>query len=290
VPRRGRSGRRVPVDRLGYHTRQRRRSSSGHPGVGGVVRPQPLPGRPTAREDGGRAMRLRLGVGACLLGWSEPGKQAKGGDAWWAAGRRAGPGRSASRPDRGSARATGAPAGPDPMTPVSVHPADLRLALPGVPGPRPAVPQPRRPAVPGARHRAAGGGAQPAVTGQGDGQGSHCPTTGAAMALTAGGRRPRGAARLAPHPPSRRWIDCPGQQTPPSVATGGPDPLRQVIWCSPTPTGDPASSPPASPRTSRRGADAQSPRPAQGALFDPPARRQRRRRSIPTSTRAAGTS
>jgi hypothetical protein len=35
-------------------------------------------------------VRLRLGVGACLPGWSEPGKQAKGGDAWWAAGRRAG--------------------------------------------------------------------------------------------------------------------------------------------------------------------------------------------------------
>ena len=39
----------------------------------------------------------------------------------------------------------------------SVHPADLRLALPGVPHQRPAVLQPRRPAVPGARHRAAGG-------------------------------------------------------------------------------------------------------------------------------------
>jgi hypothetical protein len=45
----------------------------------------------------------------------------------------------------------------------SLHPADLRLALPGVPHPRPAVLQPRRPAVPGARHRADGGGAGPAV-------------------------------------------------------------------------------------------------------------------------------
>jgi hypothetical protein len=58
----------------------------------------------------------------------------------------------------------------------SVHPADLRLALPGVPHPRPAVLQPRRPAVPGARHRADGGGASPAVAGQGDDEGRHCPT------------------------------------------------------------------------------------------------------------------
>jgi hypothetical protein len=71
----------------------------------------------------------------------------------------------------------------------SVHPADLRLALPGVPHPRPAVLQPRRPAVSGARHRAAGGGAQPAVAGQGDDEGRHCPGTGAAMTLTAGERR-----------------------------------------------------------------------------------------------------
>jgi len=27
-------------------------------------------------------MRLRLVVLACLLGWSEPGNQAKGGDGW----------------------------------------------------------------------------------------------------------------------------------------------------------------------------------------------------------------
>jgi hypothetical protein len=58
----------------------------------------------------------------------------------------------------------------------SLHPADLRLALPGVPRPRPAVLQPRRPAVPGARHRADGGGAGPAVAGQGDDEGRHSPT------------------------------------------------------------------------------------------------------------------
>jgi hypothetical protein len=57
----------------------------------------------------------------------------------------------------------------------SVHPADLRWALPGVPHPRPAVLQPRRPPVPGARHRAAGGGAGPAVAGPGRGQAPHRP-------------------------------------------------------------------------------------------------------------------
>jgi hypothetical protein len=54
--------------------------------------------------------------------------------------------------------------------PASVHSADLRLALPGVPHPRPAVLQPRRPAVPGARHRAAGSGVGPVVVGQGTGK------------------------------------------------------------------------------------------------------------------------
>jgi hypothetical protein len=61
--------------------------------------------------------------------------------------------------------------------PPSVHPADLRLALPGVPRPWAAVLQPRRPAVPGARHRAAGGGAGPAVAGQGGGQAPHRPSS-----------------------------------------------------------------------------------------------------------------
>jgi len=55
----------------------------------------------------------------------------------------------------------------------SVHPADLRLALPGVPHPRPAVLQLRRLAVSGARQWAAGGGAGPAVAGQGDAEGRH---------------------------------------------------------------------------------------------------------------------
>ena len=59
----------------------------------------------------------------------------------------------------------------------TVHPTDLRLALPGVPHPRPAVLQPWRPAVSGPRQRAAGGGASPAVAGQGDDEGRHRPTS-----------------------------------------------------------------------------------------------------------------
>jgi hypothetical protein len=59
--------------------------------------------------------------------------------------------------------------------PPSVHPPDLRLALPGLPHPRAAVLQPRRPAVFGARHRAAGGGAGAAVAGEGDDEGRHSP-------------------------------------------------------------------------------------------------------------------
>jgi hypothetical protein len=59
--------------------------------------------------------------------------------------------------------------------PPSVHPSDLRLALPGLPHPRPAVLQSRRPAVSGARHRAAGGGVGPVVAGQGDDEGRPRP-------------------------------------------------------------------------------------------------------------------
>jgi hypothetical protein len=57
----------------------------------------------------------------------------------------------------------------------SVHPADLRLALSGLPQLRAAVPQPRRPAVPGAWHRAVGGGAGSAVAGQGNDEGRYGP-------------------------------------------------------------------------------------------------------------------
>jgi hypothetical protein len=105
--------------------------------------PRPCPVGPTAGESGGRAMRFRLGVRGCLLSWSEPGNKPRAMTPGGPPGRRAGPGRSASRPDRGSARAAGAPAGRSPTTPVR-DPADLRLALPAVPGPRPAVQQPRR--------------------------------------------------------------------------------------------------------------------------------------------------
>src|SRR5512132_1749878 len=75
---------------------------------------------------------------------------------------------------------------------LSVHSADLRLALPGVPSPRAAVLQPRRLGVPGARHWAAGGGVGPAVAGQGDDEGRPLPETQRPMTVTAG-ERCRGA-------------------------------------------------------------------------------------------------
>ena len=80
--------------------------------------PRPCPAAPR------RGVRWHVPCGsgwvvrAYLAGWSEPGNQAKGGDGSRAARQRAGRGRSASRPARGSTRATDAPAGPGPTTPV----------------------------------------------------------------------------------------------------------------------------------------------------------------------------
>src|SRR6266511_237523 len=114
VPRRGRSGRRVPIDRLGYHTANADDPAAVTPAWVAWSGPRPCPAGPTAGEYGGRAMRLRRGHARLLGGLVGAWQQAKGGDAWWAAGRRAGPGRSASSPDRGSTRATDASAGPGP--------------------------------------------------------------------------------------------------------------------------------------------------------------------------------
>jgi hypothetical protein len=183
---------------------------------------QPTPdlvGGPHRREYGGRAScGSDWAVPACVLIVEVVGawQQAKGGDAWWAAGRRAGPGRSASSPERGSTRAAAAPAGPGPTTPVRA-PRKPATGAAGRAAFTPAVLQPRRPAVPGARHRAAGGRAGPAVVGQGDGQAPHCPGWGVAMTLTAAPRRPtrRGDGSTAR-----------ASRLPPSVATVVPDPLR----------------------------------------------------------------
>jgi hypothetical protein len=89
------------------------RRPSGRQPAPDLVRQAPPPGSTVGAPCGSGFGRARL-----LVGWSEPGNQAKGGDAWWAAGRRAGRGRSASSPDRGSARAADAPAGPGATTPV----------------------------------------------------------------------------------------------------------------------------------------------------------------------------
>jgi hypothetical protein len=140
-----------------------------HPDRAGQARP--------AGAYGGTAMRLRLGRArlARRVGWSPatrpravtPGER---------------PEDPPARGDRHRAR-LGVGQGPqmyllaEARRPPSVHPADLRLALPGVPHPRPAVLQPWRPAVCGARHRAVGAGAKPAVAGQGGGQAPHRPRT-----------------------------------------------------------------------------------------------------------------
>ena len=80
------------------------------------------PGRARQALPAGSTVEPRCGSGLAVpadsVGWLEPGNQAKGGEASCAAGRRAGPGRSPSRPDRGSTRPTDAPAGRSPTTPV----------------------------------------------------------------------------------------------------------------------------------------------------------------------------
>jgi hypothetical protein len=50
--------------------------------LGPAGRTQTVPPDPTAGAYRGYAMRLRLAVPACLVGWSEPSNQAKGGDSW----------------------------------------------------------------------------------------------------------------------------------------------------------------------------------------------------------------
>jgi hypothetical protein len=131
-------------------------------------------------------MRLRLGRAVCLLRWSE--RQAR-------AVTPGGPPEDApARGDQHPAR-SGDRKGPQlhllaqarrprPCTPQT---CDWRCRACRVHG-RPFYSH-GDPAVPGARHRAAGGGAGPAVVGQGDGQAPYCPGWGVAMAVTAGGRR-----------------------------------------------------------------------------------------------------
>jgi hypothetical protein len=80
-----------------------------------LIRRAPPPGSTVSAPCGfGLVVPVSLLIVEVVGAW----QQAKGGDAWWAAGRRAGPGRSASSPDRGSTRAADAPAGRNPTTPV----------------------------------------------------------------------------------------------------------------------------------------------------------------------------
>jgi hypothetical protein len=163
------AARRRPDMRAG---RGRGRGRPSHLRVASRPRPCPagLPAESTVEPRCGSG----LAVPAGLVGWLEPGNRPRAvrpGEA---------PDDAPARGDRHRAR-LGARQGPhlqllaEARGRPSVHSADVRLALPGLPRPRPAVLQPRRPAVSGARHRAAGGGAGPAVAGEGDDEGRHRP-------------------------------------------------------------------------------------------------------------------
>jgi hypothetical protein len=194
---------------------------AGRRAFGSPAGPRPCPAGPPPGSTVG-AMRLRLGRSRLPAGLVGAWQQAKGGDAWWAAGRRASPGRSASRPDRGSTRAAATPAGRSPTTPVRA---------------------PRRPAT-GAAGRAASTAGRSTATancstwstapgrwrrswtgcgGSGGRASAALPGQGCGHGVDGWQASPRGAARLAPRGDGST---ARASRTPPSVATGGPDPLR----------------------------------------------------------------
>jgi hypothetical protein len=172
---------------------------------GSAAAPRPCPAGAIAPEYGGRApCGSGSAVLACLVGWSEPGNKPR------AVSLVERPGDAPARGDHHPARIG------DRQRPQmhllaearrrpSLHPADLRLALPRVPGPRPGVLQPQRPAVPGARHRAAGGGTGPSVADQGDNEGRHCPAQrGHELTAALCGER-LGRPHRRPLPPGDVW-------------------------------------------------------------------------------------
>src|SRR6266540_1889656 len=161
---------RRPAVRAGNRGRRRPAVASGS-----AAAPRSCPAGAIAPEYGGRApCGSRLAVLACLVGWSEPGNKPRAVTAGEPP--EDGPARGDQHPARiGVGQGLQMQLLAEARRRPSVHPADLRLALPGVPRPRPALLQPRRPAVPGARHRAAGGGAGAAVARQGDDEGRHYP-------------------------------------------------------------------------------------------------------------------
>jgi hypothetical protein len=68
---------------LDVRARARDRRRVGRRAFGSPAAPRPCPAGPTAGEYGGYApCGSGLAVLACLVGWSEPGNQAKGGDTW----------------------------------------------------------------------------------------------------------------------------------------------------------------------------------------------------------------
>ena len=148
---------------------------------GSPAGPSPV-GQARRREYGGRAMRLRLGVHDCLLSCRSLETQAKGGGACWAARRRAGPGTSASRPDRGSTKDCNCTCWPKPhdARPCTRRPATCAAGRAASTAGRSTS---TATAVPGARHRAASGEAQPAVAGQWDDEERHCSGSGWCVGL-----------------------------------------------------------------------------------------------------------
>jgi hypothetical protein len=190
----------------------------------------PAPDRVRRAPPSGSTVTAPCGSGSvvpvCVLivGLVGAWQRAKGGDAWWAAGRRAGPGKSASSPERGSTRAAAAPAGPGPTTPVRA--------------PRkPATGAARRAALTAGRSTAtatcstwstAPGRWRPSSTGCG-GSGGRASTalSGMGCGHDVDGWRapPRGAARLAPR---GNGSTARASRPPPSVATGGPQGVGKV--------------------------------------------------------------
>ena len=180
----------------------RERHGEGAPAVAPSARrrTKTVSGRPDRRQS---TVEPRCGSGvavpAGLVGWSEPGNQAK------AVTPRERPEGAPTGGDHHRAR-LGVRQGPplhvlaQARRPPSVHPSDLRLALPGLPDPRGGRSTATAICSIGARHRAAGGGASSAVAGQGDDEGRHRPRP-AGHDDDGWGALPRGAAGLAPERP-----------------------------------------------------------------------------------------
>jgi hypothetical protein len=84
-PRADRGGERLGIQPCNSSLGDRSATAEGATAVAAFSR-RPYPDRAVEPdrpwEYGGTAMRLRLGRAACVVGWSGPGNQVKGGDTW----------------------------------------------------------------------------------------------------------------------------------------------------------------------------------------------------------------